>query len=190
MVGRVHRADRLAGRVVAVLAEHGHEHHPLHAAFVVVAHDLQPGHLPALDDPQLADDADVVLGIAGRRAGAAADAPIEVHHHGPAVVVVVVGRVEIPLGVVALRQRQGEREIAHGEAGLGRGRAFPEVFQRRGQYERAAVLDAAAVCLGELYRCGRSASMRTSKAVKLGPPQPGSTAAGKTAKGLALSGGT
>ena len=101
---------------------------------------------------RLADDADVVLRVAGDGAGAAADAPVEVHHHGPAVVVVVVRGVEIALGAVAFGQRQGEREIVHGQPAAPGRPAGLELGGRDREQDGAPVLDATAVGVRERPR--------------------------------------
>ena len=81
-----HRADRLAGGVAAVLAEHrlmGHLHVAAPAAGVV-AIDAEPVHLALPPHLVLADHGDVVLRLAGDDAGGAAGAGVEVDGHAPA----------------------------------------------------------------------------------------------------------
>src|SRR4029453_10308348 len=68
--GGEHRADRLAGRVVAVLAHHGLEHGVgIFRAPAVVAVQADPVHLAPAAHLVLADHGDVVLGLAGHHAG-------------------------------------------------------------------------------------------------------------------------
>src|SRR5690606_5686208 len=86
VVGGVHRADRLAGGVVAVLAQH--RHHPglerlAILATLPVALDAHPGHLAAAQDVGLPDEGDVVLGVAGGDAGGTAGAAGQVDDHAP-----------------------------------------------------------------------------------------------------------
>ena len=64
-----HWADRLTGGIVAVLAQHGKEDESLPELRVLVALDLEPGHLSALNDTLLPDHPQVVFGIAGGSAG-------------------------------------------------------------------------------------------------------------------------
>ena len=47
--------------------------------------DADPGHLAAVEHVFLADDRDIVLGLAGQRAGVAADAGVQVDRHAPGV---------------------------------------------------------------------------------------------------------
>src|SRR5690606_6799857 len=80
-----------AGGVLAVLAEHGLEVGAGvcgGAVALVVGVDADPVHLAAGEDLVLADDGDVVLGLAGDDARAAAGADVEVHDHAPGVAVV------------------------------------------------------------------------------------------------------
>src|SRR5690606_18700558 len=107
--GGGHRAHRFARRVVAVLAHHRHEHHPgvlaghlhpevhgdLAQPFLLrslighvgaeVAVQAQPVHLTASAHLVLAHHGDVVLHVAGRHAGTAAHAAVQVDAQPPAV---------------------------------------------------------------------------------------------------------
>src|SRR5262249_20870426 len=82
--GGVHRADDLTGRVLAVHAGHRLVQH-LGGVQIAgeVAVDAQPLHLAAPRHLVLPDDGDVVLGDAGRDAGVAADASVEIDRHAP-----------------------------------------------------------------------------------------------------------
>src|SRR5262249_33476928 len=94
VAGRADRADLLAGRVLALLARHRlRDRLRLLGLAAEVAIDADPVHLARAADAVLADDEDVVLGLAGDGAGAAADAGVEVDGHRPAVAlrVIVVG---------------------------------------------------------------------------------------------------
>src|SRR5205085_5683493 len=114
----VHRrfdgADVLAGRVLAVHAGHGLEER---ASLLVVAIDADPVHLASRDYLLLAHRRNVVLRLAGDRAGVAADAGVEVDAHRPAIAFVGPRRIERVLRRVALEAADvGEshraREIA------------------------------------------------------------------------------
>src|SRR6185295_8719968 len=73
-------------RVLALHAGHGLEDRTrILDTTGVVAIDANPVHLPAVADLVLADDGDVVLGLAGDRASAAADACGEIDAHRPGV---------------------------------------------------------------------------------------------------------
>ena len=65
---------------------------------VEVAVDAEPVHLAPAHTSVLADDRDVVLGLAGDDAGAAADAGVEVDAHGPGNTVVTEGCIKRLLG--------------------------------------------------------------------------------------------
>src|SRR5690606_29322644 len=84
---RVDGAHVLAGRLLAVLAGDG-LHRDLRVRRLVadeVAIEPDPVHLAAERDLHLADRGDVVLGLAGDDAGAAARARREVDDHAPLV---------------------------------------------------------------------------------------------------------
>src|SRR5205823_3951294 len=89
------RADQLAGGGLAV---HAGDRLEVRAGLCgvagVVAVDADPVHLAPGDDLHLADDRDVVLGLAGDRASGAADAGVQVDRHAPGVAVVGVLGVE------------------------------------------------------------------------------------------------
>ncbi len=73
--GGVHRADDLAGRVLAMHARHRLERDiGLVGRSRIVAVDAQPVHLAAGEHLVLADDRHVVFRLAGDDAGLAADA--------------------------------------------------------------------------------------------------------------------
>jgi hypothetical protein len=61
---------------------------------VVVAVDAQPQHLAPARDLILADDRYIVFDIAGRNAGVAADATVEIDHHAPGMRGVIPFRLE------------------------------------------------------------------------------------------------
>src|SRR5204863_2000121 len=80
------RTDLLAGRVLALHARHRLvDGMRLVAAARVVAVDADPVHLAAPDDALLADDRDVVLGLARDGAGGATRASGEIDRHPPLV---------------------------------------------------------------------------------------------------------
>src|SRR5262249_22959843 len=85
--GRRDRADQLARGVLAMHARHrlevARDGFGLEGVAGVVVVDAQPVHLAAAGDLALADDGDVVLGLAGDDAGAAADAGGQVDGHAP-----------------------------------------------------------------------------------------------------------
>jgi len=86
VVARVNRADRLAGRVLAMLAEHRQKAHPyLRVLPDKVALDAQPVHVATLGDLLLVAEADVIFRLAGDHAGAASGAAVQVDRHPPAV---------------------------------------------------------------------------------------------------------
>ena len=97
MHGRPHRTDYFAGRLLAMHAQHRLEIaiRRVGAAFVI-AIDAQPMHLPLVDHLLLADDGNVVLGLAGDDASVAADAGVEIDAHRPG------GR---PFGLPAIQVR-------------------------------------------------------------------------------------
>ena len=85
------RAHRLARRRLAVLAQHRDEAQ-LHVGILAfpVALDADPLHLAALRESLLADDGQIVLGLARDHARLAAGAAIEIDRHGPGVVELLV----------------------------------------------------------------------------------------------------
>src|SRR6185295_15653649 len=111
VVGRRHRADHLAGGVLALHA--GDRLVVDRFGLVVVAGvvlvDAQPLHLAAAEDLVLADDGDVVLGDAGDDAGVAAGARREVDRHPP--LVPLVGPVWVERHVVRRRLDRLVREL-------------------------------------------------------------------------------
>ena len=111
VIGRVDRADRLARRVRALLAEHRQEADVELAARLVaeVALDPDPAHVAPLARRVAAHHRDVVLGVAGDHARLAAGAPVEVDRHRPA----VLGVREAPAYIFAERSgRCGEGAAA------------------------------------------------------------------------------
>jgi hypothetical protein len=100
------RADRLARRLLAVLAGHRHvEEVGVVEPAAVVGVDADPVHLAPDQHLVLADDRDVVLGLAGGDAGVAAGADGHVDDHAPLV------RVVLPVGEdVRLVVRDGVHE--------------------------------------------------------------------------------
>src|SRR5262249_4021017 len=96
---RRHRADHLAGGVLALHARHRLEERPrVGGGAEAVTVDAQPVHLAAAAGLVRDDDGDVVLGLAGDDAGAAAGADAQVEGHAPFETVVGV------LGLVVERQ--------------------------------------------------------------------------------------
>ena len=84
---RFHGADGFAGGLLAVHAEDGLEVgiRARRLVALVIAIDPQPVHLARAEDLLPAHDRDVVLGLAGDHAGAAADAAVEIDGHAPGV---------------------------------------------------------------------------------------------------------
>src|SRR5690606_15359302 len=82
--GGVGGADVLAGCLLAVLAGHGLIHHRgIVAAAAVVPVHPQPVHLAVATHVLRPHHRDVVLGLAGDHAGAAAGAGVEIDDHAP-----------------------------------------------------------------------------------------------------------
>src|SRR5206468_4221546 len=94
VAGRRHRAHGLAGGVLAVHAGEGLEVRAqrLLRGPLVVGVDADPVHLASVQDLGLADDRDVVLGLALEDAPVASDAGVEVDLHRPLVAMAVVAR--------------------------------------------------------------------------------------------------
>src|SRR4029078_11054996 len=100
MICGIDRAHRLAGRVAALLAEHGNKPRgssgtrPLLLPQVAV--DPDPGHLPTVVDLALAHGRDVVLRVTRGDTGLAAGALGQIDGHSPAgigrSVVTIMGR--------------------------------------------------------------------------------------------------
>src|SRR5207253_3095764 len=92
--GRGDRANQLARRVLAMHARHRlvQDSRAFRVAFEIPI-DANPGHLTPAQDLLAPDDRDVVLRLAGDRAGAAADARIEVDDHAPRGTFVAYGRI-------------------------------------------------------------------------------------------------
>ena len=91
-----------------------------------VAVDADPVHLAAAQHLLLADDRDVVLGLAGDHAGVAADAGVEVDRHAPLVAVVALllpQRVERRMLLVGLLWRTRDRLAASARVALAHERA-------------------------------------------------------------------
>ena len=107
MVGRVHRAHRFAGCVVAVLAQHGQKYCFFHSLGILITLYVQPRHFAAFNDPLHSHNSEIVFGIAGGRTGRAANTSVEIDHHAPPILLVIMGGIEIPFGIVAFRQGQG-----------------------------------------------------------------------------------
>ncbi len=84
MVRRVYGTDRLAGRIIAVLAEHRHEPR-LHVRVVAfpIPLDSDPVDCPPLRSFLLAGYADVIFSVTGHNAGLASGAAIEINDHFP-----------------------------------------------------------------------------------------------------------
>src|SRR5581483_287182 len=94
---RMHWADRLARRVLAVHARHGLEERPFGFGLValVVSVDANPVHLAAARDLFFADDGNVVFRLAGDHAAVTADATVQVDRHAPGVAVALIFVIEI-----------------------------------------------------------------------------------------------
>ena len=86
VVAGIHRTDRLAWCVMAVLAEHRQEADPHLGIF---AHpepfDTEPMHVAAFSDFLLFADGHIVLCLTRNYAGPAARAAVEIHDHSPLV---------------------------------------------------------------------------------------------------------
>jgi hypothetical protein len=100
VIGSKDRADRFAGGFVTVLAQHGQEAYPgafpgLRFLGLKISFDVQPGHLSSPKDLILSHDGHVVFGITSHHTGPAADAAIQVYHHDPPVVNMLVGLVKV-----------------------------------------------------------------------------------------------
>ena len=118
MMRRVHRAYRLARCIVTVLAQHGEKHDFFHTHGIMITFHPQPSHFTTFDHPVCSYHTKVVFGVTGCRTGSTPDAFIQVHNHSPAIGIMIMGRIEIPFGIVAFRQGQGERKIMHGQTVL------------------------------------------------------------------------
>ena len=92
--GCVHRANRFARRILAVLAHHRLMHHlrffrnaaPILIEILFVgeiAIDPHPMHGAAVRDLKFADDRNVIFALAGNDARAATGADIQIHRHPP-----------------------------------------------------------------------------------------------------------
>ena len=102
-----HRADRLAGCVLAMHA--GHRLKPelrVRLRAMVVDIDPQPMHVAAARDFFRPDHRDIVFRLAGDHAGVAADAYGGVDHHRPGVTVIRLGPLRHQAGFFALRRLQ------------------------------------------------------------------------------------
>ena len=85
-----HRANLLAGRVLAVLADHGLEVRARRGQIALeIGVDAQPLHVAADAHLLLAHHRNIVLGITAHDAGIAARAAVHVDRHGPGVGLVV-----------------------------------------------------------------------------------------------------
>src|SRR5262249_56784676 len=113
VVGRsVHRADDLARRVLAVLAEHRLEGGlRLGRIAEVIAVDADPLHLPPARHLVLAHHRHVVLGLTGGDARVAADARVQVDRHAPGMAGVAPRRIERIVGRWVLAQLRREARI-------------------------------------------------------------------------------
>src|SRR5262249_9356446 len=111
VVGGVDRADRLAGRVAAVLAHYRYEARlDVRELAFPVPLDADPLLGPGLEEAVLLVERYVVLGLAGDDAGAAAGAAVDVDDHAPAVPLVL-GRLVPVRGQDPLQL--GELQVAH-----------------------------------------------------------------------------
>ncbi len=107
MIRSIHRADRLAWRVSAVLTEHGDEPNIYRSCLfgvdlLVEALEPNPGQIPAHSDLVLPNRGHIVLGLTRGDASRAAGALVQVDRHGPP---------GVRLGLVAAVARALEREV-------------------------------------------------------------------------------
>ena len=87
MICRTDRAHCLARCSVTVLAQHWNKPKlDVRILALPIALDPQPLHLSALGHSTLADDWDVIFGLAGRNTGPATGTPIEIDGHRPGVI--------------------------------------------------------------------------------------------------------
>jgi hypothetical protein len=107
MMRCIHGAYRLAGGIVAVLAQHGEKPDDW-LLLLEVPFDPKPQHLTAFKDPPLAYDGHIVFGAACNHTGSAADTAIEVHCHAPSEPRVTVRCIEILMEAVSFWQRKSE----------------------------------------------------------------------------------
>jgi hypothetical protein len=114
MVRCKYGTNRFAGGIVAVLAEHGKKKNFFHVLWIMVALYPEPGHFPLLKDPLEADNTDIVFRVTGDRASFTTNASVQIHHHGPTIIFMLMRRVEIPFRIVSFRNRKGEWEFMHG----------------------------------------------------------------------------
>ena len=143
MIGRAHRANHFAGRVLALHAGHRlEERFGIVAVALVVGVDANPVHVAADDDLLFADDGDVVLRLAGEHAVVAAHAGVQIDRHAPRVVFFFVGirlvereprRRLFFLREVRLFAVFLERGLAHQRTMAAIGRVHDLVALRRGE---------------------------------------------------------
>ncbi len=170
---RVHRADHLARRVLAMHARHWLERDVRGVRRSgVIAVDAQPVHDAAVEHLVLADDRHVVLGLAGGDTGLAADAGIQIDRHRPGVARVFVWRIKRRVVFFALEEMRvlpvvGERaladQIAPGDA------VMP---LRRGQPQRVAGLGNARRLGRAMGRPRRAICRRRNRHRRRARPQP------------------
>ena len=92
---RADGTDALTGRVLALHARHGLKvRFGIGSRPAVIGIDANPVHLPPAQDLILADDRDVVLGLAPHDARVASDAGIDVDGHPPFVAFVLEVRIQ------------------------------------------------------------------------------------------------
>src|SRR5690606_34617860 len=86
VVRGVHRTNRLARRIIAVLTKHRHEAYlQLFSWTVVVAIDAQPRHFASVTARFLADYRDIIFGIACNDTSSASSAGGEIDCHSPTI---------------------------------------------------------------------------------------------------------
>ncbi len=151
MVGGIHRAHRFARCIVAVLTHHGEKRDFFPAFRILITFHPKPCHFTALDNSFYAHHPDVVLCVARRRTGAASNAFVQVHCHAPTIGVVVMGWIEVSLGIVSLGQRKGKRKVFHGQTVFFMGFAVFELIQGNREGDFSTMLDPAAVGMCQFY---------------------------------------
>ena len=151
MVGGIHRAHRFARCIVAVLTHHGEKRNFFPAFRILITFHPQPCHFTALNNPFYAHHADVVLGVARCRTGAASNAFVEIHRHAPTIGVMVMGGIEISLGIVALGEGEGKRKVFHGQTVFFMGFFVFEFIQGNREGDFSTMLDPTAVGMCQFY---------------------------------------
>ena len=115
-MGGVDRTYRFTGCIVAMLAEHRQKHDIFHPVRLMIALYAEPCHLPAFQNPIHPHHTEIVFSITGGGTGAASDAPVQIHDHGPAVINMIVRRIKISFPIVSFRKRKRNRKVIHSES--------------------------------------------------------------------------